>query len=274
MDEVRVAWQILLHRAAEVGTLVKTLPLGTTAGKELKLFNSSYALDGRFDIFSLTGTSPRIQKPYLPQPGDNFAVVDLAAVGARLVDIGGGQYGIQFAINTFGQRAHPNYPAVFEIEVDANRDGTPDWVVFNAELGGFAASGQNVVAVRAYNATSGPAYFFTDADLNSANAILTAPLSALGLTEATQFTFNVRAYDNYFTGIETDAIVGMTYTAGVPRFFATGPNVVPVGGTATLFVQPVAGGSAASPSQIGLLLLYRDARPGMEASVIKVTAKP
>ena len=46
----------------------------------------------------------------LPGDGDNYAVIDLKNFGARLVDIGGGQYGIQFAVNTFGARAHPNYP--------------------------------------------------------------------------------------------------------------------------------------------------------------------
>ena len=68
-----------------------------------------------WDVFSLLGTSGRIPPPRLPDPGDNFAVIDLKSVGARIVDLGGGQSGIQFAINTFGVRSHPNYPAEFDI---------------------------------------------------------------------------------------------------------------------------------------------------------------
>ena len=54
---------------------------------------------------------------------------------------------LQFAVNTYGRRAHPNYPAEFDVAIDTNRDGAPDFVVFNAELGGFAVSGANVVFV-------------------------------------------------------------------------------------------------------------------------------
>ena len=42
---------------------------------------------------------------------------------------------------------HPNYPAEFDIYIDSNNDGTPDFVVFNAENGGFSATGQNLVFV-------------------------------------------------------------------------------------------------------------------------------
>ena len=58
---------------------------------DLKLKNKSDVLAGRVDVFSLTGQSDSIKKKLLPQPGDNFAVVDLKSVGVRLVDIGGGR---------------------------------------------------------------------------------------------------------------------------------------------------------------------------------------
>src|SRR5256885_16293314 len=116
----------------------------------------------------------------LPQPGDNFAVIDLRSVGLRSVTVSG-LPAVQFAITTFGIRSHPNYPAEFDILIDTNRDGTDDFAIFNLENGGFAATGQNVVA--AGPLPSGPVnvFFFTDADLDSGNAILTAPPSACGL---------------------------------------------------------------------------------------------
>ena len=66
---------------------------------------------------------------------------------------------------------------------------------------------------------------------------MTAPLSALGLTPSTQFDFSVFGCDNYFTGICTDAITGMTYTAGTPRYVGSG---VPATGWSTIRVSPPA----------------------------------
>jgi hypothetical protein len=179
---------------------------------------------------------------------------------------------VQFAVNTFDQRAHPNYPAEFDIYIDNNRDGNPDFVVFNLENGAFGSTGQNVTAV--FNLTTGAAtvFFFTDADLDSANAILTAPLSALGMTPSTQFDVSVYAFDNYFTGALTDAIEGKTYTLGTPRFFGSGIPAagVPAGGSSTLTIDAIAGGDVASPSQTGLLLMYRDSKSEKEASPITV----
>ena len=122
-------------------------------------------------------------------------------------------------------------------------------------------STKNVVAVA--NLTTGAAsiFFFTDADLDSANAILTAPLAAVGLTASSQFDFSVFAFDNYFTGNLTDAIENMTFSFAQPRFVASGvPASVPIGGSASFTVSAAAGGETASPSQKGLLLMYRDAQ--------------
>jgi hypothetical protein len=224
------------------------------------------------DVFSLLGTSGRIPPPLLPSDGDNYAVIDLKNFGARLVDIGGGQYGIQFAINTFGTRSHPNYPAEFDVYLDTNMDGVDDFVIYNMENGGFGATGQNVVAVVNLSTGAGGIYFYSDADLNSGNIILTAPISALGITSTTQFNVSVYACDNYFTGNCTDAITGMTYTGGTPRYYPDNYTpVVPQGGSTTLTIYASPGGDTASPSQSGLLLMYRDARQQNEAEAIFVT---
>jgi hypothetical protein len=102
---------------------------------------------------------------------------------------------------------------------------------------------------------------FTDADLDSGNAILTAPASLVGLGSGQSFNFSVFAGDNYFTGNITDAIENMTFSLATPRFSITGPQSlsVPAGGKTTLAVSSVPGGDAASPSQLGFELLYRDA---------------
>ena len=264
-NTVHLAWQVLPHKSAEVRVDRKNVPLGRDGTASVNVRNQSNVLDGRVDVFSLTGESGQIKKRFQPRPGDNFALVDLKSVGVR-------QSGsnIQFAVDTYGARAHPNYPAEFDIYIDSNRDGTDDFVVFNLENGGFAVSGQNVVAVANLVTNAATVLAFTDADLNSGNAILGVPMAAVGLTAGTKFDFSVYVFDNYFTGSLTDAVEGMTYTLGTPRFTGSGipATGVPKGGSSTLTVQSVAGGATASPSQTGLLLMYRDAgyRGGSDAS--------
>src|SRR6266511_4289166 len=182
---------------------------------------------------------------------------------------------LQFGVTTFGERSHPSFPAQFRMLIDANRDGTTDFSVFNADLG-FAVTGtpdgRNAVFVQRAGTTTAQAFFFTDVDLNSANAILTVPLSAVGLTSSTQFDLTALAIDNYFTGAVTDAIGPMTFTAGTPRFAASAATLtIPAGGSATLGITAVAGGGTASPAQTGLLLLQRDAIPGEESDQILVS---
>jgi len=266
-DTIHLPWHMLPHRAADVSSCDDDIDLRDGAGT-VRLRNDG-AVDGRFDVFAWTGTSKKIKKRLLPQPGDNFAVIDLGRVGVRMLGSN-----IQFAISTFGKRAHPNYPAEFDIYIDSNRDGTPDFVVFNLENGGFGATGQNVVEV--VNLATGAAvgiFFFADADLDSSNMIMTAPLSAVGLTSTSQFDFSIFAFDNYFTGNLTDAIENMTFSFQTPRFTASGvPASVPVGGSATFTVNAVTGGDAASPSQKGMLLLYRDAARN-EAQALEVDTR-
>jgi hypothetical protein len=81
----------------------------------------------------------------------------------------------------------------------------------------------------------------------------------------------VYAYDNYFTGYGTDAITGMIYTPGAPKYYADSYTLtVPMGGSAALGVYALAGGETASPSQLGLQLLYRDSRQQREADAIYI----
>lgn len=269
-DTVHVAWQVLPHRAADVNPTPNQLNL-SSGPQPLVLNNNTGALDGTVEVFALTGTSPVIKKANLPQPGDNYAIVDLKETGVRLVDLGG-SYGLQFAVTTFGKRAHPAYPAEFDIYLDVDRDGNDDFVLYNAENSAFAATGQTLVRVVRLADGLNTAFYFLDADLNSGNAVLTVPLSFLGITPSTQFDFSVYAFDNYFTGDLTDAIVGMTFTPNAPRFVTDAAQlVVPAGGASELQVGALPGGDLASPSQSGLLLLYRSAF-GAESSAI--TVKP
>jgi subtilisin family serine protease len=274
-DTVHLPWHVLPHRAANQVASTASLSLGGTGSGNLTLSNIGGKVAGGFDAFALTGTSGKFPATILPAPGDNFAIVDLKAVGMTsfLVNFGlGPELAIQFAATTYGERSHPNYPAEFDFFLDVNQDGTDDFVVFNAENGGFGASGQNVTGL--FNLKTGTTVvrFFTDADLNSANAIFSIRAADAGLTAGSQFKVTAVAFDNYFTGALTDLIGPMTVTPNALRFRAT-PDFgsIPVNGNTNLSITHNPAGDVASPSQKGILLLYRDAKKGREADIVTVT---
>lgn len=260
-ERLTVPWHVLPRKAAAIIASDNNV----SVGDRIRLINLGFARSG-LDVFSLTGVSPRADDSELPGPGDSFAFIDMRAVGVRLVTPGV----LQFAVNTYGRRAHPNYPAEFDVIIDTNRDGEPDFVVFNAELGGFAVTGQNVVFVGNLATEQATAVAFTDADLQSGSVILTVPTLALGITDDTTVDFEVAAFDNYFTGEQTDAIDAMTYTPSTPRFIAVNPpDVVRPHSAVRIRTAAVPGGAEASPSQIGLLLMHRlDAR--REVTIVRI----
>lgn len=284
-DTVNFPWHILPHQSANVQPSVSTLALGG-APQSLQFTNSSSPIAGQVDAFSLTGVGTQFPASVLPAPGSDYAVINLQYAGARLVCISACStspvYGVQFAVNTFGQRSHPDVPAEFDIFVDVNNDGTPDIDIFNTDIGQFTTgtfSGQNGVFVAdlTTGVANGP-YFYTVADLDSANAILTAPLSALtsttgSVTLSSPFTFSVLAFDNYYTGNLTDQIAGMKYELDSPQDFTVPasfnvPAAAPATGTVTIF--PTSPYNGNSPSQKGLLFMYTNGKTGAEAGVVTV----
>ena len=289
-DTVRLPWHILPHKSANVQTGAGTLALNGNI-TPLPISNLSAPIDGQADAFSLTGTGFQFPASLLPAPGSDYAVINLQAAGVRLVCISSCAttpvFGVQFAIATFGQRSHPDVPAEFDIYIDANNDGQPDFDIFNADIG-FASgtnTGQNGVFVvnLAAGTFSGP-YFYTIADLDSANAVLTAPLSALSSTAASvavnqPFTFSVLAFDNFYTGNLTDLIAGMKYELDMPQEYTA--STIPVA-AGTSGAVPIIPNNAAnpyfgapyngnSPSQTGILLLYANGKTGLESSIVRVT---
>ncbi len=255
--QIHLPWHVLPHRSADVN-LSRTSVRLRAGSADVGIVNDSAVQTGGVEVFALTGQSKRIPRAEHPNPGDNFALIDLKSVGVRAVP----ELGVvEFGIDTFDRRSHPNYPAEFDIFISNDADADPEYVIFNAENGGFAATGQNVTFIQNLTTGATSAFFFTGTDLNSGNVIMTVPLGAVGLTPDTKFTFDVFACDNYFTGVCTDSIEGMTHTLSTPKYRLAGDLQsfdLPPGGVDTVKVQSVAGGAAASPSQTGLLFMYLD----------------
>jgi minor extracellular serine protease Vpr len=255
-----VPWHIMPRKSAAVFSSG-----GGSTRVPVVLFNAGVQ-DAATEVFALTGTSPRVPRAEQPGPGDNLSLIDLRAVGVRLSEPGV----VQFGISTFGRRTNALAPAQFEIDIDTNRDGTPEFTVLNSQfvfLGVPTGLGAVFIINRVTGAVS--AVTLIDADFFSGNMILTVPLADIGLTDSSTFNFSVRAADIALSGLVTDSIPTMTFTPDKPKFRVEGGTTVGVaaGGSLALRSAPVSGGDAASPSQTGLLLLYRgDA--GAEADTI------
>ncbi|HXN47332.1 MAG TPA: S8 family serine peptidase [Bryobacteraceae bacterium] len=286
-DSVHLPWHILPHQSANVQVGAGPLVVGEDP-VNLAVTNLSAPIAGPADVFSLTGTGVQFPPSVLPAPGSDYAVINLQSTGVRLVCIATCTttpvYGVQFAVTTFGQRSHPDVPAEFDIYIDANNDGTPDFDIFNEDIGlattGTTFSGQNGVFVAdlAAGTATGP-YFYTVADLDSANLILTAPLSALANSTASlatnsPFNFSVYTFDNYYTGNLTDEITGMQYELDMPRVFPAATSFsVPAGFSGSLSISPNGSYNGNSPSQKGLLFLYTHGKTGQESSEVPVTVE-
>ncbi len=175
-------------------------------------------------------------------------------------------------------RASHNYPVEFDIYIDSNADGVDDYVAYNADLTQNAADGRNAVFVADINGANGVKptrpYFFANSNFNSQNWILPVPAGAVDITPTTKFKFKVYAFDAYFTGSLWDCsphncTSAHTYTIRYPKF-RPGQYFfsVPAGSTKpVLYLNPVQG-QLASPSQIGLLFMYRDAPVERESDAV------
>lgn len=266
-EKLTVPWHVLPRKAAEADA---ELVARGKPGPSLKLRNRGVETS-LYEVFSLAGQSTKIPRSEIPGPGSNQAVIDLRSVGVRYLsaDVAGEDL-IEFAFNTNGRRAHPAYPGGFEVDIDTNGDGVVDYFVYNSENGGFAVSGQTVVAVQSATTGATGVYYFADADLNSGNIIMTVPMAALGIVPGTTITFDALAYDNYFSGLISDSIEGMVFTPGNERF---GVVDLPFGEVASRTSATLGVRTATLPDTVsterGLLVMYRR-NAGKEADAIRI----
>ena len=278
-ETVRLPWHVVPRRSHQGAASPSVTLAGGTGSMMVSNFGGATAAN--VDVFSLTGVSPQLPYATLPGPGDSFQVIDLRSVGVRGVNTGGGNNtGAQFAVSRFDPTSTPNMNLTVRVLIDTNRDGIDDWQITASRSTGnqnLAFLQKLTGCVPATNCPSS-AFFFTTADLNSSNWILTVPVlptyagsAQTVINPASPFNFRVVGVDNYFTGAITDTIGTMTYQLSAPKFSAaTAGFGVPVGVSAPLGITAPAGGAAASPSQSGLLLMWRDGLPGREASVVTV----
>ena len=294
-NQARLPWQVLPRRAA------RTAVTRSDDGQVL-FSNPALVKSGDVDIFALIDVSPNqcdlydregrcITYDYEPgmAPGIDSSPIDLKEIGVRSkvvpglnasLDLPEQPYGaipdelVQFAVTVYDgpYRSSHNQLVEFNVAIDSDSDGQDDYVIFNGDLNRDGSDGRSAVFVVDVNPADGShptrPYFFTITDINTQNWILPVPAAAVGLQSTRPFQFRVFAFDSYYGGKLWDCAPQScfdrySYQTGLPRQQAiTTALNVPEQGESWLSYRSPDSGAAASPSQQGLLFLYRDAEVG------------
>src|SRR5690606_5866297 len=152
-EQVHLGWTVLPRKATDVSE-PDAVKVNRAGDGTVTLKNRSSVAAGWTEVFALTGTSPVLPQTAAGGPGSNEPVIDLAASGVY-VDAGI----VQFAVATHSRRTVLPYPAEFDVYVDVDMDGTDDFVIWNQENGGFAATGETIVYVRNLHTAASGAYY-------------------------------------------------------------------------------------------------------------------
>jgi minor extracellular serine protease Vpr len=107
-----------------------------------------------------------------------------------------------FAVNTFDRFSQPSQ-GEFDILVDTDGDGVPDYNVFAADLGLLTGTGhfngQMVVGVANLKTHAASLKFLADAPTDGSTVLMPVLASSLGLSPSSSaFTYQVFFFNNFF----------------------------------------------------------------------------
>jgi hypothetical protein len=269
-DTIHLPWQILPRKAGAIDLRWKS------GGVELR--NRGIA-ESRVEVYSLIGQSDN-----QPQggPGENNPVPDLRYVGYTTVPVPAGfcsddpSFVMAFAANTFEPQTHANAPFSFTVDIDSDQDGDLDYQVFTLDAAGNLSDGRNLTFVFDASTGDSTAFFFTDHQMKSGNTIMYICGEQIGMNAENFFDpmdVAVYAYDNYFTGLFTDGIEGITISPLGEQYLALfedgGINLTALGPKDTDMLRFLDLGETTNNSELGLLLMYRDgAQLGVQTAVL------
>jgi subtilisin family serine protease len=270
---VHLAWQVLPRRSSDLEARPATVPLtgevfgfpaGTTTLRNRGVGTAAV------DVYSLVATSPNLPPG---RRGGNVAVVDLKSIGVQTYPVPPGFCSSQesfvyaIAVNTWERRVMGAFPAEFDVAIDTNLDGEPDYVAFNGPIDGLAdARAMTWVVNLATNEID--AFFFADHGTNDANTILLFCGEQIGRTAAdfgVPMTLDVYAFDNYYSGTVTDSVTGIRVAPLGERYFGIiGPDGFGSGDVAPFSSAQLTvldfGPTGTNPSERGLLLVQNASR--------------
>ena len=194
---------------------------------------------------------------------------DLRAAGVQSFpwDDAGDQL-LVFAVNTHTRWSNAASDE-FDVLLDTNRDGEPDWIVFSADGGLVTAGDANGISqVFAYEVATGETSatgFNASAPTDSSTILLPVVASDLGLT-AGAFDYTVQSFSSVNDG--EDAIDGVaTYDPWAPALTNGQFESVPVGGKIDVPVD-VSGAAFTAQKPLGVMVVVIDNAAGASEAIL------
>ena len=231
---------------------------------KVKLTNRKGALRAAADFYTWGLEDTRSVSSSLPEG------IDLRAAGVQSFEDGDDQL-LVFAVNSWTRWSNAAAHE-FDVEIDTDRDGEPDFIVFSADSGAVRVGDENgLTEVFIYdiaNRALGASGFLAQAPTDSSTILLPVMAADLGITSETgAFDYTVASYSmtdesasDSFTGVATYDPWKPAITNGE---FAT----VPINGSRTvqLTFDPVA---LADQKPLGTMVVVLDNRSGRDEALL------
>jgi minor extracellular serine protease Vpr len=259
---LRVPYYLVAQANSKIMTSLNNSSLKKTGSANVTVKNGGGAVTGAADWYAWGLSDPQ-------DVGGGSA--DIRAVGIQSFP-----GVVAFAVNNWGSAS--NFAMnEYDIYVDVNGDGNPDYVVFSADHGLVTAGSVDGIAatfvVDLRTGSISSAIFQTDAPFNGRSLVLPALVSSLCRTGSPCLSASSPRLSYFVVGFGRDGSVDVTGTA---KFNAFSPavntgmfDVVSPGATATETISINAAEQAITPA-LGWLVISHDNRAVDEARFIPV----
>ncbi|WP_342001577.1 S8 family serine peptidase [Microbacterium sp. LWH7-1.2] len=194
---------------------------------------------------------------------------DLRAAGVQSFgwDDAGDQL-LVFAVNTHSRWSNAAANE-FDVVIDTNGDGEPDWIVFSADGGLVTAGDANGISqVFEYEVATGEVFaagFNASAPTDSSTILLPVVASDLGITSGA-FSYTVQSFSSVNDG--SDAIDAMaSYDPWAPALTNGQFESVPVGGKIDVPVT-VNGAAFSAQKPLGVMVVVQDNAAGADEALL------
>lgn len=267
-DTLRVPYLLVprattdVSAAGDLKVTKKSQPVDGDVAVTLKNGSGAFAADADFYTWGLE------DKKDAPKAFTDTGY-DLRAAGVQSFpwDDAGDQL-LVFAVNTHTRWSNAASNE-YDIEIDTDRDGTPDWVVFSADGGLVTAGDANGISqVFAYDIATGETFasgFNASAPTDSSTILLPVIASDLGLA-AGAFDYTVQSFSSVNDG--ADAMDGVaTYDPWAPALTNGQFVSVPVGGTLGVPVT-VSGAAFTAQKPLGVMVVVMDNAAGKDEAIL------
>jgi subtilisin family serine protease len=287
----RMPWQLLPQKAADLSGTFDAVPQTQVLGN-VRVGNGSSLAAGTFEIFQLAvegleqypgDVGDCVAAGF--EPGCNESPIDIKEVGIRdrFADLDGDnieELWIELALTVWDSPYRSSqWPVQIDWRLDTNLDGVDDYIVFTSPT---ASDGRNGVWLYSFANNETQFSAWTDATFFTQDWILAVQADALGLSPGDAYNWYVLVREIYYTntvwdcepfptGADPCGTDSYTVTLDIPRFGVGDENMTltvthPV--TATVPVTGTLASAAASPSEQGLLLIYRNSPIGQGSTAL------